>query len=151
MHGYVLASTTRDTRADIGLLEGPQFSTRAESNMYRMWGGTVINMSAVPEAKLAAEAEIAYQMVVMSTDYDCWHDSGDVTVELVMSHMKANAVNARRFVGAVLDELSKEEHADLVAAKHLAGGRKFGVSTSPHGRSSEALKRLDFLFPGYFH
>ena len=50
--------------------EGPQFSTRAESNMYRSWGGTVINMSTLPEAKLAAEAEIAYQVILMSTDYD---------------------------------------------------------------------------------
>lgn len=65
-------------------MEGPQFSTRAESNMYRQWGGSVINMSALPEAKLAKEAEIGYQMICMSTDYDCWHDSGDVTVEMVM-------------------------------------------------------------------
>lgn len=130
--------------------EGPQFSTRAESNMYRSWGGTVINMSVLPEAKLAAEAEIAYQMVVMSTDYDCWHDSGDVTVEMVMGHMKANAINARRFIGAVLDELSKEEHEDLVSAKHLAGGRKFGVSTHTEGRSKAALEKMQWLFPGYF-
>lgn len=131
-------------------MEGPQFSTRAESNMYRAWGGTVINMSVVPEAKLAAEAEIAYQMVVMSTDYDCWHDSGDVTVEMVMGHMRANAVNARRLIGAVLDELSKEEHAELVAAKHLEGGRKFGVSTHPQGKSQEAMAKMEWLFPGYF-
>ena len=110
----------------------------------------MINMSVLPEAKLAAEAEIAYQMVVMSTDYDCWHDSGDVSVEMVMGNMKANAVNARRFIGAVLDELSKEEHADLVGAKHLEGGRKFGVSTHQHGKSSEALKKMEWLFPGYF-
>ncbi|KAK5085806.1 S-methyl-5-thioadenosine phosphorylase [Lithohypha guttulata] len=131
-------------------MEGPQFSTRAESNMYRSFGGTVINMSVLPEAKLAAEAEIAYQMVVMSTDYDCWHDSGDVTVEMVMGHMRANAVNARRFIGAVLDELSKEEYADLVAAKHLEGGRKFGVSTHQDGKSKEALEKMEWLFPGYF-
>ena len=118
--------------------------------MYRAWGGTVINMSVVPEAKLAAEAEIAYQMVVMSTDYDCWHESGDVTVELVMSHMRANAVNARLFIGAVLDELSKEEHGELVSAKHLEGGRKFGVSTYPDGRSKESLEKMEWLFPGYF-
>ena len=130
--------------------EGPQFSTRAESKMYRSWGGTVINMSVLPEAKLAAEAEIAYQMVVMSTDYDCWHDSGDVSVEMVMGHMRANAVNARRFIGAVLDELSKEEHNDLVAARHLEGGRKFGVSTHQDGKSKEALEKMEWLFPGYF-
>ncbi|KAF1824650.1 Methylthioadenosine phosphorylase [Dissoconium aciculare CBS 342.82] len=133
-------------------MEGPQFSTRAESNMYRSWGGTVINMSALPEAKLAREAEIAYQMICMSTDYDCWHSSGeDVTVEMVMGNMKANAENARRFVGAVLDELSKEEHADLVAAKHLVNQTKFaGSMTAAPGRSAAALEKLNWLFPGYF-
>lgn len=133
-------------------MEGPQFSTRAESNMYRSWGGSVINMSVLPEAKLAREAEIAYQMICMSTDYDCWHDSaGDVTVEIVMGNMKANAENARRFVGAVLDELSKEEHAALVAATHLKEQTKFaGSMTAPAGRSQEAKEKLEWLFPGYF-
>jgi len=132
------------------VMEGPQFSTRAESNMYRSWGGTIINMSTLPEAKLAMEAEIAYQVIVMSTDYDCWHDSGDVSVEMVMGHMRANAVNARRFIAAVLDELSKEEHTDLVEAKHIAGQRKFGVSTYPEGRGEKALEKLRWLFEGYF-
>lgn len=133
-------------------MEGPQFSTRAESKLYRSWGGSVINMSALPEAKLAKEAEIAYQMICMSTDYDCWHaDAGDVTVEMVMGNMKANAQNARRFVGAVLDELSKEDHSDLVLAKHLEGQMKFaGSITAPAGRSDEAKKKLQWLFPGYF-
>jgi 5'-methylthioadenosine phosphorylase len=69
---------------------------------------------------------------------------------MVMGHMRANAVNARRFIAAVLDELSKEEHLDLVEAKHLAGGRKFGVSTYPAGRGEEALEKLRWLFEGYF-
>ncbi|KAK5050627.1 hypothetical protein LTR84_003909 [Exophiala bonariae] len=107
-------------------------------------------MSTLPEAKLAAEAEIAYQVIIMSTDYDCWHDSGDVSVEMVMGHMRANAVNARRFIAAVLDELSKEEHAELVQGKHLAGGRKFGISTYPEGRSKKAVEKLNWLFEGYF-
>lgn len=133
-------------------MEGPQFSTRAESNLYRTWGGSVINMSALPEAKLAKEAEIAYQMICMSTDYDCWHTTeGDVTVEMVMGHMKANAENARRFVGAVLDELSKEEHSDVVLAKHLEGETKFaGSMTATTGRSEEAKAKLTWLFPGYY-
>lgn len=133
-------------------MEGPQFSTRAESNLYRQWGGSVINMSALPEAKLAKEAEISYQMICMSTDYDCWHESaGDVTVEMVMGNMKANSENARRFVGAVLNELSKEEHGDQVLAKHLAGQTKFaGSITGAHGRSQVAKEKLGWLFPGYF-
>lgn len=67
-----------------------------------------------------------------------------------MGHMRANAVNARRFIAAVLDELSKEEHSDLVQATHLAGQRKFGISTSPAGRSKTAMDKMEWLFPGYF-
>jgi 5'-methylthioadenosine phosphorylase len=134
-------------------MEGPQFSTRAESNLYRAWGGSVINMSALPEAKLAREAEIGYQMICMATDYDCWRGDGseDVNVEMVMAHMKANAENARRFVGAVLNELSKEEHEEQVLAKHLDGQMRFaGAMTKKEGRGQEAEKKLQWLFPGYF-
>ncbi|CAL5868783.1 uncharacterized protein PFLUO_LOCUS3010 [Penicillium psychrofluorescens] len=138
-------------RGTLVCMEGPQFSTRAESNMYRSFGGSVINMSALPEAKLAREAEIAYQMICMSTDYDCWHSTtADVTVEMVMGNMKANADNARRFVTAVLDALAEDVNADLVQAKHLAGGIKFGVSTPLANWSPEARKKIDWLFPGYF-
>lgn len=119
--------------------------------MYRSWGGTVINMSCLPEAKLAREAEIAYQMICMSTDYDCWHESGeDVTVEMVMGNMKANAANARRFVTAVLDALATDEHSALVQAKHIEGSVKFGISTPQTQWSPEARQRLDWLFPGHF-
>jgi 5'-methylthioadenosine phosphorylase len=108
-------------------------------------------MSVLPEAKLAREAEIAYQMICMSTDYDCWHSENEsVNVAMVMGHMNANAVNARRFVGAVLDELSKEEHADLVAAGHLNETVKYSPSTHDGKKGADALKRMDFLFPGYF-
>ncbi|KAF2148793.1 Methylthioadenosine phosphorylase [Myriangium duriaei CBS 260.36] len=132
-------------------MEGPQFSTRAESNLYRSWGGSVINMSALPEAKLAREAELAYQMICMSTDYDCWKGEGDVDVQMVMGHMKANAENARRFVGGVLDELSREEHGELVEAKHVEGQTKFaGSMTGEKGRSEEAKGKLGWLFPEYF-
>ena len=80
-------------------MEGPQFSTRAESNMYRSWGGSVINMSALPEAKLAREAEIAYQMICMSTDYDCWHpDHGSVSVEMVIDVLMKNVALAKAII-----------------------------------------------------
>lgn len=144
------------TLHDKGLLicmEGPQFSTRAESNLYRSWGGSVINMSALPEAKLAREAEIGYQMICMATDYDCWRGDGDedVNVEMVMNHMKANAENARRFVGAVLNELAKEEHSQDVLAKHLEGQMRFaGAMTKKEGRGQDAVQKLQWLYPGYF-
>lgn len=108
-------------------------------------------MSVLPEAKLAREAEIGYQMICMSTDYDCWKGSEDVTVAMVMANMKANSENARRFIFAVLDELSKEAHADLVLAKHLVKQSLFaGSITAPPGRSTEASQRMEWLFPGYF-
>lgn len=72
-------------------MEGPQFSTRAESHMYRSWGADIINMSVLPEAKLAREAEIAYQMVCMSTDYDCWKETEEaVSVEAVVANLNGN-------------------------------------------------------------
>jgi 5'-methylthioadenosine phosphorylase len=108
-------------------------------------------MSALPEAKLAREAEIAYQMICMSTDYDCWHATEeDVNVALVMQNMAANALNARRFVGAVLDELSKKENETLVMAQHLDGMTKGGLSTPVEGRGREAVAKLRWLFPGAF-
>ncbi|RPB00609.1 S-methyl-5'-thioadenosine phosphorylase [Choiromyces venosus 120613-1] len=132
-------------------MEGPQFSTRAESNLYRSWGGDVINMSALPEAKLAKEAEMAYVMVCMSTDYDCWKtDEAAVTVETVMGNMHANGANAKHLAAAILKELAKEEHKDLVSAKHLEGSSKWACCTAPVGRSAEAVKRMEFMLPGYF-
>ncbi|KAL1993876.1 hypothetical protein VTN49DRAFT_2545 [Thermomyces lanuginosus] len=139
-------------RGTLICMEGPQFSTRAESNLYRSWGGSVINMSALPEAKLAREAEIAYQMICMSTDYDCWREATeDVTVEMVMNTMKANAVNARRFVSAVLDSLALDTHADTVNAKHLEGSVKHGISTPISQWSDDVKARMEWLFPGYFN
>src|SRR5439155_2781031 len=76
-------------------IEGPQFSTRAESNLYRSWGMDVIGMTNLQEAKLAREAEVCYATLAMVTDYDCWHPGHDeVTVEMVVSYLKKNAENA---------------------------------------------------------
>ncbi|CRK38829.1 hypothetical protein BN1723_015412, partial [Verticillium longisporum] len=117
-------------------MEGPQFSTRAESHMYRAWGGSVINMSALPEAKLAREAEMAYQMICMATDYDCWHSFDDVDVAMVLKYMEANGKNAKRLVGGVLDQLSRHENSDLVLAKQWEGASQGAVKfmTKPEGR-----------------
>ena len=80
-------------------MEGPQFSTLAESNLYRQWGAQVIGMTGMPEAKLAREAEICYASLAMVTDYDCWHpDHGAVDVAQVIATLTANAGNARRVV-----------------------------------------------------
>ncbi|KAG5946084.1 hypothetical protein E4U53_006631 [Claviceps sorghi] len=121
--------------------------------MYRSWGGSVINMSTLPEAKLAREAELSYQVIAMATDYDCWHSFEDVNVELVMKYMKANVNNAKRLVAAVLDQLSEIEHSDLVAAKHWEGYAQGGLKfmTKPDGRDAEAMKKIEYLFPQVWH
>ncbi|RDA90945.1 hypothetical protein CP533_3101 [Ophiocordyceps camponoti-saundersi (nom. inval.)] len=131
-------------------MEGPQFSTRAESHMYRSWGGSVINMSTLPEAKLAREAEMAYQVIAMATDYDCWHSFEDVNVEMVGKYMQANSDNARKLVGGVLDQLAK--HDNLIIARHLEGASRAAVKlmTKPEGRSKDAMDKVEYLFPGFW-
>lgn len=80
-------------------IEGPQFSTRAESNLYRSWGGSVIGMTAMPEARLAREAELCYATLALVTDYDVWHEEeADVSVEMVIGHLRANAAAAAGIV-----------------------------------------------------
>ena len=91
----------RDVRRDgtYICIEGPQFSTRAESNLYRSWGASIIGMTAMPEARLAREAGLCYAMIAMVTDYDVWHDSEeDVSVEVVASNFHANSEAARAIV-----------------------------------------------------
>src|SRR5206468_5687029 len=88
------------------VMEGPQFSTLAESNLYRSWGCSVIGMTAMPEAKLAREAELPYAIVAMVTDYDCWHEEHEhVTVDQVIRILNANAENARRLIKRVAPKL----------------------------------------------
>ena len=88
------------------VMEGPQFSTLAESNLYRSWGCDVIGMTNMPEAKLAREAEICYATVAMVTDYDCWHEDHDaVTVDAVIKVLLGNADKARGLVKAVLPKI----------------------------------------------
>jgi 5'-methylthioadenosine phosphorylase len=90
-------------------IEGPQFSTMAESELYRAWGCAVIGMTAMPEAKLAREAELPYAIVAMVTDYDCWHPEHDsVTVDAVVKVMHGNAANARKLIAAVATKLGPE-------------------------------------------
>ena len=85
-------------------IEGPQFSTRAESHLYRSWGASVIGMTAMPEARLAREAELCYAMLAMVTDYDVWHESeADVSVEAVLGHLQANLATSARLLSAIAE------------------------------------------------
>lgn len=88
-------------------MEGPAFSTKAESHLYRSWGASVIGMTNLPEAKLAREAEIAYATLALATDYDCWHPEHDsVTVEMVITNLQRNAVNAQKVIQETVRQLS---------------------------------------------
>jgi len=126
-------------------MEGPAFSTRAESNLYRSWGAGVINMSTIPEAKLAREAEMCYAVICMSTDYDCWHESEeDVTVEMVVQNMNTNSANAKKLVKALARELGKERGCQCKEAA------KYAVITAPEVRNSETTRKLRAILPDYF-
>jgi len=114
----------RDVRVHRGgtllVINGPQFSTRAESNMYRKQGVDVIGMTAMPEAKLAREAEISYATLALSTDYDCWHEGeDDVSVEAVMEIVRKNAQFAREIIAATVTRVPATH--DCIAANALAG------------------------------
>ena len=122
-------------------MEGPQFSTRAESELYRSWGCSVIGMTNMPEAKLAREAEICYATVAMVTDYDCWHDDhDDVSVEAVIKVLGENAEKAKTLVQATVPHLAGRTsscHAGCHNALDMA------IITPPHARDPEAVARLD--------
>jgi 5'-methylthioadenosine phosphorylase len=88
-------------------MEGPAFSTKAESNLHRSWGASVIGMTNLPEAKLAREAEIAYATLALVTDYDCWHpDHDSVTVEMVIGNLQRNAANAQQVIQSAVRRLA---------------------------------------------
>ena len=91
-------------------MEGPAFSTRAESELYRSWGASVVGMTALPEAKLAREASLSYATLALATDYDCWHDGhDDVTVEQVVSVLLANVARAREVIRALVPRIAAHE------------------------------------------
>jgi 5'-methylthioadenosine phosphorylase len=122
------------------VMEGPQFSTFAESNLYRSWGCDVIGMTNMPEAKLAREAEICYATIAMVTDYDCWHPNHDnVTVDQIIKVLLANAGNAKALVKNSLHGLANDKNAfECVCKKSLDNA----IITSRDSRSEFAIKRL---------
>lgn len=131
-------------------MEGPAFSTRAESHMYRAWGADIINMSALPEAKLAREAEIAYQMVCMSTDYDCWKEEEEVvTVGLVIENMAHNSANAKKLLLATLPGLEEAVNQGTLKPDYR-GSMKFSGMTAKEKRNPDTIAKLNYILPGYF-
>lgn len=125
------------------VMEGPQFSTRAESMLYRQWGCDVIGMTNMPEAKLAREAEMCYATVAMVTDFDCWHDDHDaVSVDAVIKVLMANADKARTLVRTVTPTLSDRKTA-CEAGCHTA--LDTALITAPDARDPAVLDKLDAI------
>jgi len=125
------------------VMEGPQFSTLAESEMYRSWNCDVIGMTNMPEAKLAREAEMCYASVAMVTDYDCWHPNhNNVTVDQIISVLIANAANARSLVKAVTPKLHADINAHTCSCRSALQG---AIITAPEARDPDQLKRLETI------
>ncbi|HIK45727.1 MAG TPA: S-methyl-5'-thioadenosine phosphorylase [Leptolyngbyaceae cyanobacterium M65_K2018_010] len=126
-------------------MEGPAFSTKAESELYRQWGATVIGMTNLPEAKLAREAEIAYATLALVTDYDCWHpDHDSVTVDLVIANLQKNAVNAQRVIREVVSRIAAHPPA---SEAHSA--LKYAIITPLDKAPQATLEKLHLLLKKY--
>ncbi len=124
------------------VMEGPQFSTLAESNLYRSWGADVIGMTNMPEAKLAREAEIRYSTVAMVTDYDCWHpDHDEVDVAMVIQTLQKNASNAQNMIKEVIKTF-KDFSVDNDPANNCLDT---AIITDPKLRSKKTLKKLKHI------
>ncbi|ATJ91108.1 5'-methylthioadenosine phosphorylase [Acetobacter senegalensis] len=122
------------------VMEGPQFSTRAESELYRTWGCSVIGMTNMPEATLAREAEICYATVAMVTDYDCWHTEHDnVTVESVVKTMQGNSAKAKALVKAVIPALGKPRGLCPAGCDRAL---EHALITAPEARDPELISKL---------
>ena len=123
------------------VMEGPQFSTRAESELYRSWGCSVIGMTNMPEAKLAREAELCYATVAMVTDYDCWHPDHDaVTVDQVIKVLMENADKARALIRALAPRLAGR---DMRCESGCHTALDSAVITAPDARDPAVASRLD--------
>ncbi len=122
------------------VMEGPQFSTLAESNLYRSWNCDVIGMTNMPEAKLAREAEICYATVAMVTDFDCWHPEHDnVSVEAILNVLHANANNGRSLIKNVAPTI----HADPSASNcHCKKSLQNAILTPPEARNEVMIEQL---------
>ena len=119
------------------VMEGPAFSTRAESFMYRSWGAGIIGMTALPEAKLAREAEMCYATMAWITDYDCWHESEEtVTVEMVIQNLLQNVANSKEMLRSVIPRLGTAQDCACNSAL------KDAIITDPRGISEATKHKL---------
>ena len=127
-------------------MEGPAFSTLAESRLYRSWGMDVIGMTNLQEAKLAREAEICYSTMALVTDYDCWHpDHDDVTVEMVIEYLNKNSANAQQLIREAVRLVATQERSCKCGS-----ALKHAVLTQPGAVSEAAKQRLAAIIGKYF-
>jgi 5'-methylthioadenosine phosphorylase len=123
------------------VMEGPQFSTRAESHLYRSWNCDVIGMTNMPEAKLAREAEICYATVAMVTDYDCWHeDHDDIDIEVLLKTLRENVDKASRLIARLAQDMPREHVACPIGSDKAL---EIAIITAPEARDPELMSKLD--------
>jgi 5'-methylthioadenosine phosphorylase len=123
------------------VMEGPQFSTRAESNLYRSWGCSVIGMTNMPEAKLAREAEICYATVAMVTDYDCWHpEHAEVDVAAVIKVLNENVDKAHALIGRLARDFPRQHPPCPIGSDRAL---EVAIITPPAARDAALLANLD--------
>lgn len=126
------------------VMEGPLFSTKAESNLYRSWGAGIIGMTALPEAKLAREAEICYATLACITDYDTWHETEDsVTIDMALANLLRNADTAKKIIGLVAARIPEERECGCGEAL------KNAIITAPQKIPERMKKDLDLLIGKY--
>jgi 5'-methylthioadenosine phosphorylase len=126
-------------------MEGPAFSTKAESEVYRSWGMSVIGMTNLQEAKLAREAEICYATLALVTDYDCWHPGHDaVTIDLVVEYLNKNVRNAQLIMKEAVKRLGDEGRTCKCGS-----ALKNAIFTAPHLWPEETRKKLDAIVKKY--
>ncbi len=125
-------------------IEGPQFSTRAESNIYRSWGVDVIGMTNIPEAKLAREAEICYSTVALSTDYDCWHtEEEDVTVEKILETLRSNVSMAKDIIRNAVSAIAEKRTCKC------PGAMQYSTLTDSKAIPDSARENLSIIIGKY--
>lgn len=125
-------------------IEGPQFSTIAESNLYRSWNADIIGMTNMTESRLAREAEICYGVIATVTDFDCWRQTDEaVSVEMVLENLKKNNANSKKIIESVLPKLGKQRTCDC------KDSLKYSIITQPDAIPEQTKKKLSILIDKY--
>ena len=148
----VLYEAAKETGASVHpkgtfvVMEGPAFSTRAESRLYRSWGADLIGMTALPEAKLAREAEICYAIIGCVTDYDSWwHSAEPITIDVILNTMRQNIDTAKKIIKLAVSRIPEEPDCDCATALETA------IVTDPALIPAEQKKKLDLLIGKYIN